>query len=286
MPVHLTEAAPGYPVYVIDHPAATARVALHGAHLLEWTPAGEAPVIYLSPEAIYQQGKAIRGGIPVCWPWFGPHPNDPSKPAHGLARSRCWALAETAETDAGVVLTFTLTDDPATRQLWPHAFMLQLRMTIGASLDLALQMTNTGDTPCTVTGALHTYFSVADIHQTRVGGLEGTEYLDQVQARGVHRQTGDVRISSEVDREYLTTRPVTIHDAASGRILTLGSSGSGCTVVWNPWIAKSRTLTDLPGAAWQHFLCVETANAWRDTILLPPGGRHVLRASISVSRAP
>jgi glucose-6-phosphate 1-epimerase len=282
MPVTLTEPAPGYPVYVIDHPAATARVALHGAHLMEWTPAGQQPVIYLSPKAIYQEGKAIRGGIPVCWPWFGPAA-EAGLPAHGVARSRFWTLDHSSEDAGGVTLVFSLTDSEATRRLWPHGFSLRMEMRIGQRLQLSLRMENTSSTACQVTGALHSYFVIGDIHQTSVSGLNGIEYLDQVDAQNVHRQTGEIHFSGEVDREYLTNQPVVIHDPVLQRTLTIRSAGSGCTVVWNPWIAKSQTMADLPEEAWQKFVCVETANAFSDRISLPPGAVHLLGMEIEVN---
>ena len=144
MSIVRTEIIPGYPVFEIQHPAATARVALHGAQIMEWTPAGRDPVLYLSPHAVYREGKAIRGGVPVCWPWFGPHPSDAALPAHGFARNRFWELSEKSEVRRESGWYSPLTDSEATQRLWPHAFRLTMEMHIGAELRLALRMENTG----------------------------------------------------------------------------------------------------------------------------------------------
>ncbi|MDB6070593.1 MAG: putative glucose-6-phosphate 1-epimerase [Verrucomicrobiales bacterium] len=283
MSIEHIELSPGYPVIEIKHPAVTARVALHGAHLMEWTPAGREPVLYLSPDAIYQKGKAIRGGVPVCWPWFGPHESDGAMPAHGVARNRFWTLEKAEESADGVKLLFILTDDAATRALWPHAFRLEYEMTLGAELRLSLRMQNPGTEAFKVTGALHSYFRVGDIRQVGVAGLAGAVYLDHAEGDAVRTETGEVRFNGEVDSDYLTSEPVTVIDPAMGRKFAIQSTGSGCTVVWNPWLDKARRLTDLPDEDYRKFVCVETANAWRDRITVEPGGTHELAARIQVT---
>lgn len=282
MAIRRTENNPGYPIFEIDHPAVQARVALHGAHLMEWTPAGHAPGLYLSPEAVYQPGKPIRGGVPVCWPWFGPSTVDSSLPMHGFARIRFWEAGEMTEDEAGVMLKFSLGDDEETRRLWPHAFRLELAMSLGASLHLALRMMNPGDAPYFITGALHTYLAVGDIHQVRVAGLAGVEYLDTVGTPARRRQEGELGFDREIDRGYDTSNPITVQDAAHRRDLTITGTGSHSAVVWNPWIAKSKTLTDLPDEDYLRFVCVETANAREDFVTVPPGGMHELTTMIGM----
>ena len=221
MPLTTNKSIPGYPILEVNHPRATARIALHGAHLLEWTPAGKAPVIYLSPQAVYHAGQAIRGGIPVCWPWFGPHPSNPDLPSHGFARIHLWELSSWNEEDSGITLTFTLTDSAATLEWWPHAFRLELEMRLGASLHLALRMTNLGSAPCPVSAALHTYFNTADIHQTRVTGLHGVPYHEKIVPPSDHTQKGDITFDREVDRLYASGAPVQIRDAALPRTIII-----------------------------------------------------------------
>ncbi len=283
MPIRRTELPAGYSILEIDHPAVSARVALHGAHLMEWTPAGQAPGLYLSPQTVYQPGKAIRGGVPVCWPWFGPSPVDSTLPMHGFARTRFWEPGDFSEEAEGVSLKFTLTDDGETRRLWPHAFHLELSMHLGASLRLALQISNTGTDPFTMTGALHTYLSIGDIHQATVTGLDGVDYLDTAGPHAMRRQEGPVIFDREVDRGYHTANPIALHDSARQRILTITGTGSRSAIVWNPWIGKSKALTDLPDEDYQRFVCVETANAREDSITLQPGGTHVLSTVIGIS---
>ncbi len=283
MSLLFTEIRPGYPVLEIQHPAATARIALQGAHVLEWTPAGQSPVLYLSPEAVYAPGQPIRGGIPICWPWFGPHPTDPSLPAHGFARLLPWTLDSSSEDETGVRLVFTLTNTPDTLLLWPHPFRLELEIHLGAALHLALRMTHLGPEPCPVTAALHTYFTTADIHQTRVTGLHHIAYHEKIVTPHDHIQQGDVTFDREVDRLYATGSPVQILDPAGSRTLTITGSGSASTVVWNPWINKSKILTDLPDLAYLHFLCVENCNAGPDARTLAPSTPHTLAATIQVS---
>ena len=282
MSLHRTELSPGYPVLEIDHPTASARVALHGAQIMEWQPAGQQPVLYLSPQSAYQEGKAIRGGVPLCWPWFGPDKSDPSLPSHGFARTRFWNLSASAEDENGVSLRLTLTDDEKTRKLWPSPFRLEMEMRIGKELYLALHMTNTGTEPVSISGALHTYLAVGDIREVRLEGLDGTEYLDTVGPHQRRHQNGDVVFEGEVDRGYFTSADVQVKDAALQRVVTVHGSGSACRVVWNPWIAKAAALADLPDEDYLRFVCVETANAWEDAVTIPPGASHTLATTLSV----
>ncbi len=249
---------------------------------MEWTPTGEAPVLYLSPQAVFREGKAIRGGMPICWPWFGPHETDSKLPAHGFARTRFWQLSCTIEDEAGVTLEFTLQDSAETHGLWPHAFALRLQMHLGQQFQARLLMTNTGHEPFSITAALHSYLAVGDIRHVSVEGLDGADYRDNCGSQQVHRQSGDILFTSEVDRDYDSSAKVTVHDEINKRQLVVTSAGSRCTVVWNPWIEKSRTLSDMPDEDYQRFVCIETANAWKDIILLAPGQSHELSTRIEV----
>lgn len=280
--VRLTHPFPDYPILEIDHPAASARIALHGAHLLEWTPAGQKPVLYLSPQSIYKTGAAVRGGVPVCWPWFGPHASHGALPSHGFVRTRFWQLDSASEDASGVALKFSFRDDAETLAIWPHPFHLTLECFIGNTVSLALTMQNTGESGFTVTGALHTYFTVGDISQVSIEGLDGIEYLDtRGGARQAHHQSGKITFASEVDSLYRTSAPVAIHDAAAQRIITVKPEGSNTAVVWNPWKEKAARLPDLPDEAYHDFVCVETANAWQDSITVAPGASHRLATHIS-----
>lgn len=267
------------PVAELQTPQASARVALQGAHLLAWQPAGAQPVIWLSQAAVFAPGQPVRGGVPVCWPWFGPREG---LPMHGFARTRLWQVREASMDAAGqVVLRLGLQDDADTRALWDHAFDLELLLTIGATLSLTLTSRNTGDQPFILTEALHTYFCVADIHQTAVQGLDGCDYLDKVENFAQARQTGAVEFASETDRIYVdTTTDCVIEDRAQQRAIRISKTGSRSTVVWNPW--REKTFADMAAGEYQQMLCVETCNAGPDQITLAPGQSHMLTARIDL----
>lgn len=280
--VSLEETVPDYPVLIVRHPKATARIALNGAHVMEWTPVGQQPVLYLSPQAVLEPGKPIRGGVPICWPWFNVHPTDASKPMHGFARIRMWELAEASETEAEVKFVFGLTSNAETLALWPQPFRAQVEIKVGRELAIALTTENTGVAPVTVREALHTYLAVGDIQRVTVRGLADTGYLDTVGTPAVRHQEGDITFDREVDRQYASQEPVTVDDPAWRRRLVVEKEGSGTTVVWNPWIEKSKRLADLPDEAYHHFLCVEAANAGEAAVVVSPGETHRLATRITV----
>ena len=257
------------------------EVALHGGHVVQYGAAGEPPILWVSRQAVYAPGKAIRGGIPVCWPWFGPHPSDPAKPAHGFARTRPWQAIGSGETGDGVWLRLGLQSDETTLALWPHQFQLELTITVGPQLDLALTAHNPGDAPFSFGGALHSYFTVADVTQASVEGLEGARYIDQLTGEE-RRQEGPVTVADEVDRVYFDPGPsCAIRDPLLGRRITVTKAGSGTTVVWNPWREKAARLADFADDEYPGMLCVETALALGDRVTLAPGASHTLRATIA-----
>jgi len=281
--VNISFPAEGYPVFEVRNSHATARVALHGAHVLSWQPEGREPVLYLSPDAVLEEGKAVRGGIPVCWPWFNAHPTDPTKPAHGIARNRFWEVDHIEELDEGTELVFRLQSSDETLKLWPHHFHLTLRVVIGASLTLELETRNAEDAgEFTVGGALHTYLTVGDLSRIQVRGLDDATYTDTVGEPSRHDQSGMVEFDEEVDRIYYSPAALYMDDPAQGRTIVVEKEGSNTSVVWNPWVEKSRKLADLPNDGFHNFVCLETANAEDDVRALPAGSSHKLVAKISV----
>lgn len=274
------EPQPGLPIADIRTRHASARIALQGAQVLAWQPVGQQPVIWVSKAAIFAPGKPVRGGVPVCWPWFGPLGD---KGAHGFVRTRPWQVRASQLDAAGqVVLRLGICDDAETRALWDQPFDLELTVTVGATLTLALTSHNTGTNSMALTEALHTYFCVGDIAQTSVAGLDGCGYIDKVQNFSQHQQRGDVRFSGETDRIYTpTTAECVINDAAGGRSIQIGKQGSGATVVWNPWAEREKAFADMAVGEYQGMVCVETANA-PEPVTLAPGERHTLVAVISV----
>ncbi len=269
------------PVAEIHTPHASARVALQGAQVLAWQPAGQQPVIWVSKVAVYEPGKGVRGGVPVCWPWFGARDG---LPAHGVVRTRVWDVRETTQDAAGqVVLRLGTRDDASTRVLWDYAFDLELVVTVGQTLSMALVTRNTGTAPFTITDALHTYFCVGDIAQTTVQGLDGCAYLDKVQNFAQLRQTGGVEFTGETDRIYTdTTADCLIQDKAWGRNIRVTKQGSTSTVVWNPWSERAKAFADMAAGEFKDMLCVETCNAGPDQVEVAPGNTHTLTAMIAL----
>ena len=281
--ITMEEPKPGYPVYVINHLEVTARVALQGAHVMEWRPTAQTePVLYMSPDALLEHGKPIRGGIPVCWPWFGGHPTDATKPMHGFARTRPWELVRADAKEGYVAMLFKLESSEETKALWPHDFRCHVGISFGAALEVSLMTENTGDSPFILSEALHTYLTVGAIELVTVRGLSESKYLDTVGERTMRDQEGDITFEGEVDNQYASTAGVIVEDRSFVRNLVVNKLGSGTTVVWNPWIEKSKRLADLPDDAYHGFLCVEAANAGDAAVTVMPGGQHVLQTQISL----
>ncbi len=281
----LIEETAGYPILVIDHAAAKGRIALNGAHVMEWAPAGEKPVLYMSPQALLEPGKAIRGGIPVCWPWFGDHPSECDKPAHGFVRTQIWRLGDVTESADGVKAQFFLSDSDATRALWPHRFELRLEVIMGAGLSVALCIKNMDDAAWSMTGALHTYLTVQDVVSACVIGLDDSYYVEKRLSPERIEQSGPVYFDREVDRNYESRATLRMLDKKGGRTIVVEKEGSRATIVWNPWIEKSKRLSDLPDDAYPHFVCIEAANAVPDVVTLHPGREHVLSQRLRIEGA-
>lgn len=289
--VVLDESVDAYPVLQIKNKYCTASVALHGAHLFHWHPLGEEPVIYTSPSAVYKLGKAIRGGIPVCWPWFNKHPTNSSLPSHGFVRNKFWDLTAIEETAMSTTLVFSLSSNSETRKLWEAVFEVSLRITVGEKLECSLTSKNTassnaGFTPSnslSIGGALHTYLSVGSIDAVEISGLEEVSYIDTVGTEAVRTQLGRVTISEEVDRIYTgTTTDIILHDKLLKRKLRVSRKGSQSAVIWNPWIEKAKELADLPDDGYKNFVCIESANARGDVYLLQPGESHTLSTNVTI----
>jgi glucose-6-phosphate 1-epimerase len=280
--LRIQDVAPGLPVIEVTTPDATARIAVQGGQVLEWQPKGHKPVIWISKAAVYKAGKGVRGGVPVCWPWFAA--GEEGKPVHGFVRTRMWEVRETREDLAGTVMVrLGIRDDESTRAIWDHAFDLELIVTVGAALKMELITRNTGDMPFTITEALHTYFKIGNIDQVQVTGLENTTYQDKVNNFALTPQPDTIKFTGETDRIYMNTpSDCLIHDKALDRIIRVAKAGSTSTVVWNPWTEKEKTFSDMAAGEYQDMLCVETCNAGDDIISIAPGRKHSLVAFIGV----
>ncbi len=271
----------GLPIVEIATPAATARIAVQGGQVLEWQPAGQQPVIWVSRAAVYQAGKGVRGGVPVCWPWFGA--GEPGKPAHGFVRTRMWQVRATGQDTHGIFVRLGIKDDQDTHAIWDHAFELDLIVYVGPTLRMELITHNTGNETMRITEALHTYFRVGDIGQVEVLGLDQTHYHDKVSGQNRQLQVGPVTFTGETDRIYLDTQAdCLIRDGRFGRSIRVAKQGSDTTVVWNPWTEKEKTFADMSVGEYRDMVCVETCNAATAVIVLQPGEKHGLLAELSV----
>ena len=276
----------GMPIALVTTSLCQAGITLQGAQVYSWVPAGEQEVIWLSRQAKFAAGKSLRGGVPICWPWFGPHPTRTELPAHGFARTVDWAVhSSQLHDDQRVTIVFELTLDDRLRAMWPQACKAQLRVTLGNSLELELQTTNTGTAAFEIGEALHTYFSVGDVREVRVTGLEDTVYFDKVDNFAQKRQSGPVTIDQEVDRVYVdTSAECVIHDASLQRRIHIQKSDSQSTVVWNPWQAKADAMGDMGEQGHLGMLCVESANALQNTVKVAPGQTHTLTVQYRVQK--
>ena len=284
--VQFKEIAEGMIIAEVANQHALANIALQGAHIATFQPRGEEPVIWLSPYAKFAPGKSIRGGVPICWPWFGAHKTDSKLPGHGFARTVPWDVLETkALTDGSTFLRFGLVENDTTRAQWPNASTVRLEVTVGKSLRVELATTNTGKTAFELGEALHTYFQISDVARMTIRGLDKREYLDKVQDFARFTQKDCIVIDSEVDRVYVNTPDdCVIEDKGLKRAIRIAKYGSLSTVVWNPWTEKADKMGDFGQDGYRGMVCVESGNAWENVVVLAPGETHKLVAVYSVEK--
>ncbi|MDX8392053.1 MAG: D-hexose-6-phosphate mutarotase [Mariprofundaceae bacterium] len=284
--VNFTNGKGDMPLVTVTNDLGEASIALQGAHVLGFQAKGQQPLIWMSEEATFATGKSLRGGIPICWPWFGPHASDSSLPGHGPARTVGWRpIASEALEDGRTGISLELIETEETRRMCAHPLRVQLHVTVGSSLSLQLETTNLGDSDFTLGAALHTYFQIGDARSAHIDGLDDCEYIDKMDGGARKQQHGAVNISAETDRIYLGTgNRSEIVDPAMARKIVIESSGSASTVVWNPWIETADKMGDLGVDGYLHMLCVETANAADDTLTLAAGASHRMITEYSSER--
>lgn len=265
------------------------RVFDHGAHVAQWRPNGAAePVLWLSPATAYADGKAIRGGIPICFPWFGPGASGTKKPAHGFVRATQWRREQVREDHGGALHVEYRIDPDVTgdQPLFPYRYDAELKVHSGPdSLEVSLTVANTGDEPFTIEEALHTYLTVGDVRRVRIRGLEGATYLDKNTDEPLfdNVQDGVLRLSGPTDRVYLHDGAVIVEDPDLDRRLELASDGAANVVVWNPWDSGAAGMADVGDDEWPSFICVEAANAFADARTLLPGETWRMSQRIGVA---
>ena len=272
---------------VVTAPSASATIYLQGAHVTAWQPAGEEPVLFMSKKSLFTKGKAIRGGVPVIFPWFGDRHDGQPGPAHGFARAAEWEFGFAALSGEDVHLSFLLTPSDASRALGFDHFRVAYHVTVGKTLTLKLAVTNDAPQPLVFEEALHTYFAVGDVRETSVTGLQNVEYLDKRDGGAQKTQIDDpLVLSRDTDRVYLNTESTcVIDDKGNGRKIHVAKSNSASTIVWNPWTELTAKLADMEPEGWQGMICIESANAANSSITLATKEAHHMRCVVSVDRA-
>ena len=269
----------------INHPLAIATISLQGGQVLEWRPRSEAePVLWSTDPTHWLPGRAIRAGIPICWPWFGAHPSEQTAPAHGYARLCRWEVVKISNVHSGAVdidLCMEPSHEAAAR--YPLRASLGTRISVGETLSISLTTINTGKDSIKITEALHAYFKVGDVDDIQIEGLNGYDYIDLIDQNIRKTQVDALRLTGETGRVFLnTSNECFIVDRALSRTIKIEKSGSHTTVVWNPWLETAAEMYDLGPVDWQKMVCVESANALENFVTIEPEGQHTLTVKYSV----
>lgn len=284
--VRLTEDSHGLKFIEIDNPLAKARIALQGAHVVHWQPKTEKhPVLWLSEHARYTQGRSIRGGVPICWPWFGAHPTDGTLCMHGFARVIPWQLLDVDSTDTGATrLVLQMLETPEAQRQLSYPYVLTITITIGKRLKIDLATTNKADHPFVIGEAFHTYLNISDIDNVRITGLQDCVYADKLRHYERNIEHNILKFSGEFDRVYVDhSGDCVVHDAGYNRLIRIGKSGSDTTIIWTPWADKAHATGDMGnGDEWRKMICVESANAMENSVVINPNRTHVLSAEYSI----
>ena len=289
--VELVDGPGGLSLLRLSTPVPTGKLYLQGAHISAWAPAGEAEVIWMSKASMLAPAQPLRGGVPICFPWFGPGRDSSMSLVHGYARLADWSLASAEDVDGTVTLVLRLTDADVAglpgAVKWQHPFELTYQVSFGVELAVALTVRNTGTEEFVFEEALHTYIGVQDIHRVRIEGLDGSQYFDRAPGAATERvtQVGPVTFTGETDRLYYSASPASVIDIAGGRRITVASDGSTNTVVWNPWIAKAAAMPDYGDEEWREMVCLEAANALVNAVTLNPGAEHTMSAQYAVDHS-
>ena len=268
----------------INSPEVVGEMYLHGAHITSWKPAGREEVLFLSSQSRWENGHAIRGGIPICFPWFADKADDPKAPAHGFVRTKAWQLDSIAQAEDGITVSMFTESDEDTKRWWPAEFHLAYRVTFGAELRLELVVTNTGKTSLRFEEALHAYHRVENILKTRVAGLDTVRFIDKTDSNRRKIQNGEIAIASETDRIYLdTSGAIELEDPVLLRRTRVAKENSRTTVVWNPWVQKAHSMSDFADDEWIQMICIETSNVSDFAVDLEPGQQHIMKAVVRVA---
>ena len=280
----IIEGESSLPKIRVTTPAATAEIYLHGAQVTSWVPAHSSDVLFLSKQSHWQEGKAIRGGIPICYPWFRSKAGDPDAPSHGVVRTTAWQIESIKQQADIVVISLIITASDTTRKFWPHDFRLEHRITVGSELKLELITRNTGPRSFKIEEALHTYFRVGDVEKASVSGLDGTVYFDNINNNTENTQHGDLTMASPTDNAYIDTHTtLAVTDPVLKRKLITEKTNSATTITWNPWQQGAASLSDLGDDEWREMICVEASNILSSAVDVAPAAEHTFAATLRVA---
>lgn len=282
MPIEMTEGPGTLPMLRVSTPGSSGEIFLQGAHVASWTPRGHRPVLWMSGTSRFARGEPIRGGIPICFPWFSNLESDPAAPTHGFARLQEWELLEATETADTATVVLRLADSEESRgSAWPHRFEALYRVTMGAELTATLDVTNRDHEIISFEEALHSYYAVADVHMARVIGLERAPYLEKGRM-AIERDEAPLPGKPGISRRYTGVTTATIEDPGNEREIVIRTAGARGAVVWNPGQAVAATMDDFDDDGWRNTLCIESCNLAPGEVRLAPGERHALQVSIAV----
>jgi glucose-6-phosphate 1-epimerase len=283
--IKITDGNDGLQFIEIDNSLAVARIAFQGGHVDWWRPKSvKQDVLWCSSNARYEKGRSIRGGVPICWPWFGKHPTDDSFCVHGFARVIPWKLLESVQLKNGAtkITLKMLPTETVTKQL-TYSFELILTIVVGETLYLNLKTTNLSNNPFVISEGYHTYFYISDIENIKVSGLENSIYTDKIDdfSRGIEKSS--ITFNHEFDRVYTNSNDCYIEDEKFNRVITIKKTNSNSTVVWTPWLKKALAMGDMGEKdEWRRMVCVETANLLENSVVIYPKLSHSIATEYSV----
>ncbi|SMP39931.1 glucose-6-phosphate 1-epimerase [Sphaerochaeta associata] len=283
--VRMASEPAGLSVLLIENEQARCLVYLQGAHVASFTPNGQGNLLFMSPYSAYEKGKPFRGGIPICFPWFGKHPKRDDLYLHGLVRTKAWELREVNDiADGSTKIILATEDDECTRSIWPHRFSLQLTITVAAFLRLELQVTNADEQPISFEEAFHTYFHIGSLPDCSITGLEGCPVVDRADGNREYSQNGLVFVGGEFVRIFEHAGPVVVlHDPILGRTIRMEQENLKQVFVWNPGDEKARQNPEVLDA-WKDFVCVEQVNSGKAAVVLEKGRTH--QSTLQISSLP
>lgn len=284
--IKMTTDASGLQYLEVHNQFATAKVALQGGHVMQFHPAHEEhPVLWLSDQARYVQGRSIRGGVPICWPWFGAHPTDSTLCPHGFARVIPWKVIDVDTIYNGATrISLEMLQTPEAERQLSYPYALNLTIIVGRRLKMELATTNQADHPFSIGEAFHTYLAVSDVENIQITGVQECVYTDKLRNYERAVENGCLSFKGEFDRIYMDhTSDCVIHDAGYDRLIRVQKSGSNNTVVWTPWEEKAHAMGDMgDGDEWRKMICVESTNSLENSVIINPNRTHVMTVEYNV----